>query len=257
MATATKPENDARFQFLLRMGDNCLVLSYRLSEWCGHAPALEEDIALANTALDLIGQAQLWLDLAGRTEGRGRSADDLAYLRDTQDYRNTLLVEQRNGDFAETLMRQFLFDAWHLPMVQALKASSVKDIADIAEKATPEVTYHLGRSSDLVIRLGDGSEQSHTRMQDALNILWRYAGELMISDDIDVMLADRLVAPQLSDIKQSWTLKVEDTLSQATLIQPQNNHVQQGGKSGVHSEHLGYILAEMQHLQRTYPGVRW
>ena len=208
MATYTEPENDALFQFLLRMGDNCLVLSHRLSEWCGHAPALEEDIALANTALDLIGQAQLWLDLAGRMEGRGRSADDLAYLRDTHDFRNALLVEQRNGDFAKTLMRQFLFDAWHLPMVTALKISCEKDIADIAEKATPEITYHLDRSSDLIIRLGDGSEESHARMQDALNILWRYAEEFMISDDIDLMLADRMVVPQLCEVKQGWSVKV-------------------------------------------------
>lgn len=257
MVANMKPENDALFQFLLRMGDNCLVLSHRLSEWCGHAPALEEDIALANTALDLIGQAQLWLELAGKTEGQGRSADNLAYLRDTHDYRNALLVEQLNGDFAETLMRQFLFDAWHLPMVQALRASSVKEIADIAEKSTPEVTYHLERSTDLIIRLGDGSKESHARMQDALNTLWRYPGELMISDDIDLMLADRQIAPQLAEIKQQWVAKVEAALDQATLIQPQNNYVQQGGKTGVHSEHMGYLLAEMQYLQRSYPGVTW
>lgn len=257
MAIVVESEQDAIFQFLLRMGDNCLVLSHRLSEWCGHAPALEEDIALANIALDLLGQAQLWLDLAGKTEGQGRTADNLAYLRGSHEYRNALLVEQRNGDFAETLMRQFLFDAWHLPMMQALKASSQTDIVDIAEKATPEITYHLERSSDLVMRLGDGSEESHARMQEALNNLWRYADELMISDEVDLLLADRLVAPRLAEVQIIWSAKVGDTLTQATLIKPQNNHMQKGGKSGVHTEHLGYILAQMQYLQRTHPGASW
>ena len=257
MMITAESEHDALFQFLLRMGDNCLVLSHRLSEWCGHGPALEEDIALANIALDLVGQAQLWLDLGGKIEGRGRNADALAYLRDSLEYRNALLVEQRNGDFAETLMRQFLFDAWHLPMMQALKSSSRTDISDIAKKATPEISYHLERSSDLVIRLGDGTAESHARMQNALNHLWRYTGELMHSDDIDLLLADRLVAPCLTEIKQSWTRKVEATLTEATLILPQDNHMQKGGKSGVHTEHLGYILAQMQYLQRAHPGASW
>jgi len=257
MLPEAESENEAVFQFLLRMGDNCLVLSHRLSEWCGHSPALEEDIAQANTALDLLGQAQLWLDQAGKTEGRGRSADDLAYWRDTHEYRNALLLEQRNGDFAETLMRQFLFDAWHLPIVQGLRASSLTELSDIAAKATPEITYHLDRSSDLVIRLGDGSEESHVRMQDALNRLWRFTGELMISDDIDLLLAENQIAPQLDIVRQSWSAKVDETLTQATLQLPENDYMQQGGKNGVHTEHLGYILAQMQYLQRAYPGASW
>lgn len=250
-------DKHALVQFLLRMGDNNLVLSHRLSEWCGHAPALEEDIALANTALDCLGQAQLWLELAGVTEGRGRSADDLAFLRDSSEFRNVLLVEQPNGDYAETLVRQFLFDAWHLPMMNALKTSSLKSVSDIAEKATPEITYHLERSSDLMIRLGDGNEESHIRMQNALDRLWPYATELLISDEIDNVMAERSIAPDLTDIKKQWSKTIEQTLLQATLTRPQTVLDQQGGKRGVHSENLGFILAQMQYLQRSYPGARW
>ncbi|MGQ3296529.1 MAG: 1,2-phenylacetyl-CoA epoxidase subunit PaaC, partial [Shinella sp.] len=175
MATATlEPAVDqaALLEFLARIGDNALILGHRVSEWCGHAPALEEDIALANTALDLIGQTQLWLGLAGEVEGKGRSADDLAYLRDGYDFRNILLVERPNGDFGKTLMRQFLFDAWHYLLLKALKSSTETRIAEIAEKAFKEVSYHLDRSRDLVIRLGDGTAESHRRMQDALDDLW-------------------------------------------------------------------------------------
>ncbi|MFK7854766.1 MAG: 1,2-phenylacetyl-CoA epoxidase subunit PaaC [Granulosicoccus sp.] len=250
-------DKDAVVQFLLRMGDNNLVLSHRLSEWCGHAPALEEDIALANTALDCLGQAQLWLELAGVTQGCGQSADDLAFFRDSSEFRNVLLVEQPNGDYAETLVRQFLFDAWHLPMMNALKASSLKAVSDIAEKATPEITYHLERSTDLMIRLGDGNEESHTRMQNALNRLWPYATELLISDEIDNVMAESLIAPQLTDIKKQWSVTIEQTLQQATLVCPPTVHAQQGGKRGVHTENLGFILAQMQYLQRSYPGSRW
>ena len=164
--------NAALFEFLQRMGDNALILGHRVSEWCGHSPALEEDIALSNTALDLIGQTQLWLGLAGEVEGKGRSADDLAYLRDALDFRNVLIVERPNGDFGKTLMRQFLFDAWHYQQLKALKGSSDRRIAEIAEKAFKEVSYHLERSGDLVIRLGDGTAESHRRMQEALDDLW-------------------------------------------------------------------------------------
>ena len=257
--TATDPAADraALFEFLTRMGDNTLVLGHRLSEWCGHAPALEEDIALANIALDLIGQTQLWLGLAGEVEGKGRSADNLAFLRDTGGFRNALLVERPNGDFGQTLMRQFLFDTWHHAMLSALTASTEPRIAEIAAKALKEVSYHLERSADLVIRLGDGTTESHARMQRALDDLWSYAGELFVGDDTDRALAESGIAPAPESLKPQWDEVVADVLKQATLTVPATRYVHKGGKRGVHTEHLGYILADMQFLQRAYPGATW
>lgn len=257
--TDTNLTSDTRalFEYLQRMGDNCLILGHRNSEWCGHAPALEEDIALANVALDMIGQTQFWLELAGKIEGKGRTADDLSYLRDAYDFRNLLMLELPNGDFGHTLMRQFLFDAWHLPQLIELRNSSYKAIADIAEKATKEVTYHLERSTDLVIRLGDGSEVSHLRMQSALDALWSYTGEMLEGDDIDQALMLEGIVPDPAVVAQRWREHVDATLAQATLTPPDSTHVRRGGKRGAHSEHLGYILAEMQFLQRAYPGATW
>lgn len=247
----------ALFEYLQRLGDNCLILGHRNSEWCGHAPALEEDIALANVALDMIGQTQLWLGLAGEIEGKGRSADDLAYLRDAFDFRNVLMVELPNGDFAHTLMRQFLFDAWHLPLLQALQHSSYQPIAEIAEKAAKEVAYHRERSGDLVIRLGDGSAESHRRMQSALHELWSYTGEMLEGDAIDQSLLENGIVPDPAAVAAVWREHVQATLKQATLRAPENDHVRRGGKRGAHTEHLGFILAEMQFLQRAYPGAVW
>ena len=250
-------ESAALFEFLLRMGDNALILGHRVSEWCGHSPALEEDIALSNTALDLIGQTQLWLALAGEVESRGRSADDLAYLRDGLDFRNVLLVERPNGDFGKTLMRQFLFDAWHYLLLKALKGSSDRRIAEIAEKASKEVAYHLDRSRDLVIRLGDGTAESHRRMQDALDDLWPYTGELFMGDASDAAVAADGVAPEPASLKASWDELVAETLAEATLKTPADGYMQKGGKRGVHTEHLGFILSDLQFLQRAYPGGTW
>jgi len=248
---------EAFFEVLLRLGDSTLILGHRVSEWCGHSPALEEDIALANVALDLIGQTQMWLGLAGEVEGEGRSADDLAYLRDAWDFRNLLLVERPNGDFGHTLMRQFLFDAWHFELLKALQGSSDPRVAEIAAKASKEVAYHLERSSDLVIRLGDGSEESHRRMQDALDALWAYAGEMFLADEKDVAVADAGIAPNPRDLKAAWDATVRDVLTEATLSIPESSFAHKGGKRGVHTEHLGYILADMQFLQRAYPGSSW
>ncbi len=239
------------------MGDTCLILAHRNSEWCGHAPALEEDIALANTALDLIGQAQLWLGLAADAEGRGRSADDLAYLRDASAYRNLLLVEQPNGDFGRTVMRQFLFDAWHYPLLIALKTSSEHRVAEIAEKASKEAAYHLERSVDLVVRLGDGTPESHQRMQCALDVLWPYTGEMFLADSVDDELADTGIAPAPGSLRPAWDATVGRALLDAALKTPETTFAHKGSKRGVHSEHLGYILAEMQFLQRSYPGAQW
>jgi len=245
-------------EFLLRMGDNALVLGHRVSEWCGHSPVLEEDIALANTALDLIGQTQLWLGLAGEVEGRGRTADNLAYLRDAHEFRNILLVELPNGDFGRTLMRQFLFDAWHLPMLQWLSRSSRDPrIAEIAAKAVKEVAYHVERSADLVIRLGDGSEESHARMQTALDELWPYTGEMFAADATDEAATAAGIAPSLASLRAPWEAMVDEVLAEATLKRPGGAYAHKGGRSGRHTEHLGYILAEMQFLQRAYPGSTW
>lgn len=249
--------DEALFQFLLRLGDNSVVLSHRISEWIGHSPVLEEDIALANTALDLIGQTQLWLELAGEVEGEGKTADNLAYLRDAWDYRNLLLVERPNGDFGKTMMRQFLFDAWQSLMMEKLLTSTDERVAEIAAKASKEVTYHLERSADTVVGLGDGTEESHNRMQAALDDLWDYTGEMFISDEVDEILAAEGIAPTSASMKAEWEELVGRILQTATLSIPEKSYTHKGGKIGRHTEHLGYILADMQFLQRAYPGASW
>ncbi len=244
-------------EYLLRLGDNCLILGHRLSEWCGHAPVLEEDIALANVALDLIGQAKLWLGLAGEVEGKGRDADRLAFLRDAREFRNLLLVEQKNGDFAVTMGRQFLFDAWHYLVLRELGRSADARIAEIAAKAVKEVAYHLERSRDWVVRLGDGTEESRRRMQRSVDVLWPYAGEMFEMDAVDEELVRQGVAADLAALRQPWFEHVGATLEEATLDRPEWGWMQRGGKRGLHSEHLGYLLAEMQFLQRAYPDAAW
>jgi ring-1,2-phenylacetyl-CoA epoxidase subunit PaaC len=250
-------QQDALFEYLLRLGDNALILGHRLSEWCGHSPALEEDLALSNVALDLIGQTQLWLNLAGEVEGKGRDADKLAYLRDARDFRNVLLVEQPNGDFAVTMARQFYFDAWHYLLLRELTGSKDSRIAEIAAKGLKEVTYHLERSRDWVLRLGDGTEESHRRMQSAIDDLWMYTGELFESDEIDQAMAREGLGPDLATLHEPWLGLVRATAEEATLSLPQPGWAQKGGKRGIHSEHLGYILADLQFLQRAYPNATW
>lgn len=239
----------------LRMGDNALILGQRVSAWCGHAPILEEDIALANVALDLIGQTKLWLGLAADL-GAGDSADAVAFLRDARAFRNSLLVEQPNGDYGHTLMRQFLFDAWHYPMLTALKESGDPRIAEIAEKSAKEAAYHRERSTDFVIRLGDGSDESHARMQNALDALYPFAGELTAPDETDDALAAAGLAPDLNALREEVGGYMSRALSEATLTPPETA-VRKGGKAGVHSEEMGFILADMQWLQRAYPGAAW
>ncbi|MFT4151498.1 MAG: phenylacetate-CoA oxygenase subunit PaaC [Paracoccaceae bacterium] len=258
MGTAVETVDRTAFvDWLQRVGDNTLILGHRVSEWCGHSPALEEDIALANQALDLIGQCQFWLGYAGEVEGQGRTADQIAYLRDAGAFRNALLVERPNGDFGQTLMRQFLFDAYHIELLRALKASSDPRVAEIAAKAEKEVAYHLERSADLVIRLGDGTAESHARMQKALDGLFGYTGELFMDDAVDQAVADAGIAPLPSTLKPAWDRTVSAVLVEATLIHPGQVYMHKGGKKGVHSEYLGFILAEMQFLQRAYPGAVW
>ncbi|MBN9673829.1 1,2-phenylacetyl-CoA epoxidase subunit PaaC [Roseibium aggregatum] len=249
----------AFFEWLCRMGDNALILGHRTSEWCGHGPVLEEDIALANTALDLIGHTQMWLGLAGEVEGEGRDADKLAYLRDAMKFRNLLLVELPKGDMAVTMMREFLFDAFHYHLLTWLADNSKSPrVAEIAAKALKEVSYHLDRASDLVVRLGDGTEESHRRMQDALDLLWAYSGEMFVGDEVDAAMTQAGIAPDLESLRGEWETTVRDVLKEATLAMPaEAGFVHKGGKQGRHTEHLGFILAEMQFLQRAYPGASW
>lgn len=250
--------SDPLFEYLCRLGDNTLVLGHRVSEWCGKAPVLEEDIALANVALDLIGQTQLWLGLAGEVEGAGRDADRLAFHRDVWEFRNLLLCEQPNGDFGRTLMRQFLFDAWHLPYLKALVSSSHDQIAAIAEKSVKEVTYHLERSTDIVVGLGDGTDESHQRMQDALDRLYPYVGEMFLSDDVDAAMVEAGIAPDPASLKAAYDSHLDAVLAEATLTRPTDDFAHKGGKTGVrHTEHLGHMLTQMQWLQRAYPDATW
>jgi ring-1,2-phenylacetyl-CoA epoxidase subunit PaaC len=245
------------FEYLLRLGDNTLILSQRLSEWCGYGPVLEQDIALTNIALDLLGQTRMFLTYAGEIEDKGRSEDDLAYFRDAHQFRNCLLVEQPNGDWAHTMARQFFFDVFNYYHLQALLHSSDQRLAEIAEKAFKETTYHLRFSSEWVLRLGDGTDVSRQKMQLAIDTLWPFSGEMCQPDSLDLEMAQQGIAPDLTQISGLWEQKVKEVLEEATLVVPAGNWMQSGGKQGRHSEHLGFLLAEMQYLQRTYPGNVW
>ena len=249
--------------YLLRLGDSALVLGQRSAQLCGKAPALEEELALMNVGLDLFGQARNWLGyaaelMASELEGNGSQvkidADHLAFRRDAQDFRNLLIVEQPNGDFADIIGRQFLFDAWHVHVLDGLTQSSDPRVAEVAAKSLKEATYHLRRSSAWVIRLGDGTEESHARMQRALDSLWRFTGELVQFDDVDQTLFEAGISPDPDILVTRWKATVEETLEEATLVRPSYDAwMYTGGKVGHHTEHLGFLLAEMQYLPRTYP----
>src|SRR5574343_94465 len=245
------------FEYVLRLGDDSLLLGHRLSEWCGHGPILEEDIAMTNISLDLVGQATSLLGYAGELEGNGRDADALAFLRFDRDYKNVLLVEQPNGDFGMTMLRQFFFDAYRKPLFEKLQHSTDQHLAAIAEKSLKETKYHLKHSSEWVIRLGDGTEESNARIQDSLNTLWRYTNELFFKDEVDAELVEKGIVPSLQEIQNEWNATVTAVLNEATLTIPTNNWKQEGGRKGLHSEHLGYILAELQYMQRAYPNMQW
>jgi ring-1,2-phenylacetyl-CoA epoxidase subunit PaaC len=251
------PLNEALCAYLLRLADTSLVLGQRLGEWVGHAPALEEDLGLANLALDLIGQARLLLTYAGEIEGRGRDEDALAYLRDAPQFANLTLAEQPNGDFAHTIVRQWLIDAWQLELYQGLLGSADTRLAAIAAKALKETRYHYRFSSGWLVRLGDGTAESHARAQAALESLWRFTEELFAPDEIDQRMAAEGIAPPLAEAAGRWTKRIDEGLAQATLARPARQPHPWHGKRGLHTEHLGHMLGEMQHLQRTYPGARW
>jgi ring-1,2-phenylacetyl-CoA epoxidase subunit PaaC len=249
--------NEALFRYVLRLADTSLVLGQRLGEWVGHAPALEEDLGLANLALDLIGQARLLLTYVGEIEGKGRDEDALAYLRDAPEFVNLTLAEQPNGDFAHTIVRQWLIDAWQLELYEGLGASADTRLAAIAAKALKETRYHYRFSSGWLVRLGDGTAESHARTQQALETLWRFTEELFTPDEIDERMAAAGIAAPLTVAAERWRQRVAADLRQATLAPPARQPHPWHGKCGVHTEHLGHLLGEMQHLQRTYPGVRW
>lgn len=248
---------EALYKYVLRLGDDSLILGQRLSELCGHGPILEEDIATTNISLDLIGQATLFLEYAGSLSEEPKTNDELAFLRLEKDYLNVLLVEQPNGHFGDTMMRQFLFDAFRLPLLTRLQDSEDQTLSSIAEKAVKETKYHLRHSSEWVVRLGDGTEESHNKIQDSLNTLYRYSHELFFVDGVDKILQEKGIVPQLNDIKTEYANTITDVLEMATISLPMNDWKFEGGRIGRHSEHMGYLLAEMQYMQRTYPNMEW
>jgi len=246
-----------RRECALRLGDTSLILGQRLGEWVGHAPALEEDLGLANLALDLVGQARLLLTYAGELEGRGRDEDALAFHRDAGEFRNLALAEQPNGDFGRTLVRQWLIDAWQLEIYAALSGGSDAKLAAIAAKALKETRYHHRFSGGWLIRLGDGTEESHARVQASVDELWRFTGELFTPDEHDEAAAALGLMPPLAALRENWDRQVDADLGAATLRRPPAEPYPWHGKRGVHTEHLSYLLAEMQQLPRALPGVQW
>lgn len=250
--------NGPTSEYLIRLADDRLILGHRLSEWCGHAPILEEDIALANISLDCIGQANFLYTAAAEIEGKKRTADDIVYFREAVEYRNLLLVEQPNIDFAHTLVRQFLYDAFGVQLFDALQNSRCEPLAGIAQKAVKEIRYHFRHSSQWMLRLGDGTPESHERTQRALNALWRYTDELFLSDQLESELTKQGIAVLSSSFKEQWMTTVTSVLHSATLtLPPHDQFLQKGGREGKHTEHLGHLLSEMQIVARSYPDIRW
>ena len=245
------------FAYLLRLGDDRLILGHRLSEWCGHGPILEEDIALSNIALDLIGQANLLLQLAGTVEAAERDQDALAYFRETTDFRNVLLVEMPNGDFGDTIVRQFLFSLHALFVLDALQRCGHPELAGIAAKAVKETRYHVRHSGEWLVRLGDGTEESHERVQRSLDRLWRYTGELFEGDEVEARLVAQGYAVGPASVRDAWSAQLREVAGLATLTVPTEVHMQRGGRDGRHTEHLGHLLAEMQIVARSHPGATW
>jgi ring-1,2-phenylacetyl-CoA epoxidase subunit PaaC len=257
---AAPPQPNALFEYLLRLGDDRLVLGHRLSEWCGHGPILEEDIALSNVALDLLGQATMFLHLAGEVEGKGRDEDALAYFREAVEFRNCQLVELPKGDFAYTIARQFLFDVYAVVLLDALVSSANASIAAIAAKSLKEARYHVRHSGEWMLKLGDGTDESHRRAQKALDDLWRFTPELFAADGIDRELQSSGVAPDLAGLAPKWESLVREVLERATLTVPHATPRapnSRGGRTGAHTEFLGHMLAEMQIIARSHPGAAW
>ena len=250
-------KQEAILEYTLRIADDSLILGHRVSEWCGHGPILEEDIALTNIALDLIGQATNFFDYAAKVQNQGKTCDDLAFLRLEREYKNVLLVEQKNGHFGDTLARQFFFDVFRKLYFEALSKSADKDLAGIAEKSLKETKYHLKHSSEWMIRLGDGTQESHDKIQESVNHLWKFTDELFFMDQVDELLIKENIAVDLEALKSAWNGYINEIFQEATLTIPTNGWKQAGGRKGLHSEHMGYALAELQYMQRAYPNMQW
>jgi len=257
MAAQDKNNKDI-FEYLLRLADDRLIIGHRLSEWCGHGPIVEEDIALANIALDCIGQATNLLKLAGEVEGEGRGEDDLAYFREAIDFRNLIMAELPKGDFAFTIARQFLYSAYSYLLLPKLAESKYEPLAAQAAKGLKENQYHLRHSSEWILRLGDGTQESHQRVQTALDDLWMYTGEMFEHDDLEQQLVKEGITVKSVELKPEWKKMVSDIISQATLKLPASDiYMMSGGRRGRHSEHLGHLLSEMQILARSFPDAKW
>lgn len=249
--------NDALFQYTLRLGDTNLILGQRLSEWTGHGPFLEEDLALTNIALDITGAAKSLLEYAAQIEAKDRTADDLAYFRNDRQFYNLQITEQPNGDYAKTIVRQAIMDCFDFYFYQELAKSKDETLAGIAQKSIKEVTYHLRHTSSWVERFGDGTEESHMKAQTAVDELWQYTGELFEMNEVDEILIKEGIAVDLNDIKSKWEKHMDGLLAKSTLKKPETVFMQTGSRKGIHTEHLAYILAEMQALPRMYPDAKW
>lgn len=250
-------QNEQLIKYLLQLADNTMVIGHRNSEWCGHGPVLEQDIAMTNIALDHLGQARNFFQYAAILQGNGATEDSLAYLRLEREYKNCLLTEQPNGDWAQTILRQFFFSAYQSPLYQQLMNSRDEQIAAISNKSLKEVTYHLRWSSEWVIRLGDGTPESHQRIANAIEALWPYTGELFMPSDEELAMQKENIGADLTSIKTVWENNVKEVFDEAGLAVPAQGYAQQGGKKGLHTEHMGYILAELQYMQRAYPDSQW
>ncbi|MBS1636643.1 MAG: phenylacetate-CoA oxygenase subunit PaaC [Bacteroidetes bacterium] len=249
--------SNALFQYTLRLGDSSLILAQRLSEWTGHGPFLEEDLALTNIALDTLGTAKSFLEYAAQVEGKGRTDDDLAFFRNEREFFNPLITEQPNGDYAKTMVRQVIMDVYHLYLYKELAKSKDTTLSGIAQKAIKEVTYHVRHSASWLERFGNGTDESHQRAQDALNELWQYTQELFETPGSEKELLAQGVAVNLQDIQAKWETHVDELIRKANLKKPENVFMQRGSLDGIHTEHLGYLLAEMQHLPRMHPTAKW
>ncbi len=250
-------ERAALFELLLRLGDDCLILGHRVSEWCGHAPILEEDLAMPNMGLDLIGQARSLYAYAGEIEGKGRGEDDLAYLRSDREYRNLLLVERPNGDFAHTMLRQLYFAAFMEPYWREMAKSTDATLAGIAGKAVKEMAYHIRHAGEWVIRMGDGTEESARRMADAVEELTIYTDEMFQTDAVTDTLSAAGIAPDPSTLRAEWERTIDMVFTEAKLTLPKYQYPQIGGRAGLHGEEFGHLLSDLQYMQRTYPGMTW
>lgn len=257
MAAVTDIDREMLLTFLLRLADDHLILGHRLSEWCGHAPMLEEDLALPNIALDLIGQARSLYQYAAQVEGKGRTEDDFAYLRREREYLNCLLAERPNGDFAHTILRQFYFAVFMEPLWRAMTSSSDETLAGIAGKAVKEAAYHIRHTGEWVIRLGDGTEESTRRIEAAADALAPYVGELFESDAVTQAMAEAAIAPEPASLQAEFDRTVEGIFAEAFMKRPPTPFSQTGGRAGRHGEQMGYLLADLQYMQRTYPGAVW